>query len=71
MHGLILWKEKQVMGRSCNIKKTIGLILKFIFIQIWKIHRHFRYDFEHSLSGSSFVSNVPSTVIVANIVKHY
>jgi hypothetical protein len=51
MHGLTLWKEKCVMRHSFEIKKTIGLILKLIFIQIREIHTFFLYDFYIFLLG--------------------
>jgi len=51
MHGLTLWKEKHVMGHSYEIKKTISLILKLIFIQIRKMRTLFTYEFDISLLG--------------------
>ena len=51
MQGLTPWKDKHVMGHSCEIKKMMGLILKLIFIQIREIHKLFCYDFDIAFLG--------------------
>jgi len=51
MQGQTAWKDKHVTGHSCEIKKTVGLVLKLIFIQIKDIHTRFRYDFDVSFLG--------------------
>jgi hypothetical protein len=67
MHGLTTWKEKHVMGHSCEINKTICLILKLIFFSDQEDSYTFPLRLPHFFSGSLFVTHVPSPVIVATI----